>query len=101
MEVLMTRRASRTLIGVLSVTTVVGLSAYGIAHRKSTARKAEAAAAAAVAPAPASGTKGTVTLMAVDDAAAVPAAERAAPTPTTRPSTPAFARTDKPAAAPE
>src|SRR5437764_6372262 len=33
MEVLMTRRASRTLMGVLSVTTVVGLSAYAIAHR--------------------------------------------------------------------
>src|SRR5947207_2555948 len=29
----MIRRASRTLMGVLSVTTVVGISAYAIAHR--------------------------------------------------------------------
>src|SRR5437763_1880925 len=34
MEVLMSRRTSRMLIGVLSVTTIVGLSAYAIAHRK-------------------------------------------------------------------
>jgi hypothetical protein len=32
-----TRRASRTLIGLLSITSIVGISAYGIAHRKSAA----------------------------------------------------------------
>jgi lipoprotein-anchoring transpeptidase ErfK/SrfK len=45
MEVLMTRRASRTLMGVLSVTTVIGASAYAIAHWKKAPGLTSAAAA--------------------------------------------------------
>lgn len=36
----MTRRASRTLFGILSITTVVGISAYAIAHRTKHAQAA-------------------------------------------------------------
>jgi lipoprotein-anchoring transpeptidase ErfK/SrfK len=45
-----TRRASRTLIGLLSVTTVVGLSAYAIAHHKSAAPAVAEKHAGAAAP---------------------------------------------------
>jgi hypothetical protein len=75
MEVLMTRRASRTLIGVLSVTSIIGLSAYAIAHHKAAAPKHGDTAVSATA-----GSKGTVTLMAVD--------EKESATPTTKPSQP-------------
>ena len=61
----MTRRASRTLIRVLSVTTVVGLAAYGFSHF----RHADAVESP-------TGTKPkTVTLLAVDDAPAKPKVE--------------------------
>ena len=59
MEVLMTRRASRTLMGVLSVTTVVGLSAYAITHRNSSTTSGTTPLAK----------PGTVALMAVAPAA--------------------------------
>lgn len=61
----MTRRASRTLMRVLSVTTVVGLGAYGFSHYKH-ADPVEAATGAK---------PKTVTLLAVDDSSTKPKAE--------------------------
>lgn len=73
----MTRRASRTLIGVLSVTTVVGLSAYAIAHRKPADKSSKQ-----VVTAPAG--KG-VTLMAVDEGTTTTPVAKTTLAPTTKP----------------
>lgn len=73
----MTRRASRTLIGLLSITTVVGLSAYGIAHHKSGApAAAEKHASATPAAAP--------TLLAAQPTPAAPSTPQASPLITTK-----------------